>query len=372
MPGSRRQISYEIKSALIEKVRTNPNQSTKDLQNYFYDQYKWEICQTTLSCILKKEGLGIKKSGGKGRNRLSEGSSEGYNAAENADQSYTTSSGISNSNNNNSNTIRNPMDLSIINNSPYSDPATESTLKRKPKTGLAIKDILCDSEDDTTISNNTLSTASSSTPNTSTASTYSTYNNHNNNNSFTTANKNGSDKSPSPSNNAVNSPSPKSTIKADIYDVSIINPMVKRFRPSSQYQQLEKLVLKLACDVFKKYEDQNLNNNGNNGTSSSSSNNNNINTATGGRVFNDPSKPMGSSSSSLITFQLETQKSRNNSINTDNASYPISKSEMVKLIKREIQDKYKHVEKPIYLNQFIHKCLKRYKFTNELIKRLEG
>lgn len=53
---------------------------------------------------------------------------------------------------------------------------------------------------------------------------------------------------------------------------------------------------------------------------------------------------------------------------------PLTNSEIVKRIKKEITTapQYQNIQKPIYLNQFIHKCLRRYQFTDELIDRLSN
>lgn len=384
MGGSRRQISYEMKRSLIEKFKSNPNQTTKGLQSFFLHEYNWEICQTTVSCILRKEGLRIKKIGGKGRNgRLykNENSASSSSSSSGATQEENTSSGGS----------------SII----------SSGSSRSNKTGLSIKDILCDEDEDESTkadSSNSLS--------------------HSGNSAST-------DKTSDATNSSNNKNGTKNNMIKDIYNIGIINPTIKRFRPSTQFQELEKLVLKLTFDLYnekvKKFETQK--------EFYQRTNNNNINNMNNNTPLTSlppsPHNPHNPGSSSYfnqthdnkITLpppqaylqqqqqQLQQQQQpfppqnqlppppinmsqqyatptfQENSCNNTNYpspgsnapnytympnNYTISKTDMVKLIKQELsKEQYKDIQKPIYLNQFIHKCLNRYRLTNELMEKLE-
>lgn len=474
--SSRRQLTYEMKTSLVEQIKNNPYQTTKDLQRFFYDKYGLEICQTTLSCILKKEGLGIKKAGGKGRNSgsldnvssspppqqqqlppyqpinpITSPSMSQFLSSQYPNTDIYTSPIHDNTRPLTSNPATSFVDVSPLPSSNTSSnllapisSTTSSTLSQLPHESLAqlnqfphlalnqlpnytfhtpspiesnfpIKsedspkngykiyntNILCN--DDAT---QVLPVVSSNIHNIPGMPNLQGLPNMGLNYGLNNYNFNSFSQVPSVAglssniNNYVppptvstapatppsdtestfssNSSNYTSNPRSQLYDINIINPHVKRFRPSSQYQQLEKVVLKLACDLhrehrskvdeFKQRQNQissnyrynalsppmnygfdttdNINSNDPNNNSNFNTNNTNTN-----MTNNDPG----------IVTPLPSPEQLTN-------------SEIVKRIKKEIttSPQYESVSRPIYLNQFIHKCLKRYQFTDELIDRLNN
>lgn len=374
---SRRQLTYEMKMSLVDQIRTNPHQSTKDLQRFFFERYNWEICQTTLSCILKKEGLGIKKLGGKGRN--STVNSNIYHHQQQAQQyqppqqhhqyqHYAAPAPQQ----------ALPSINTFFSMSAPTSPNSRGSPSTSPKGSYKIynTDILCNPEDEEESTQRYAATVSEA---------YAPHHHHhqasaqrNSNSPPTPPNQpfglvmssppqqqrqqvylsplqlppdyqpqyphqgytphHHQQPAPAPAPAPVAVPARATTpatsqnsIRSDFYDINIINPDVKRFRPSSQYQQLEKVVLKLACDIHRQH------------------------------MYATPDQ------------QQQQQQQPPSPPTSPSASAGVNKSEMVKSIKKEIltSPQYQDIQKPIYLNQFIHKCLKRYQFTNELISRLQ-
>lgn len=508
--NSRRQLTYQMKNSLVEQIRQNPHQTTKDLQKFFFQKYNWEICQTTLSCILKKEGLGIKKIGGKGRNSLNSSdpqpqqqqmqlslpplntSPAAYQYTLPAPHSHphfqsnshltlpspssssdttttTTTTSNSDSNTTTTTTVTTTSRTTTTSSSSLSSPISQYSYPNQisPVTNDSSSDLLNNTiiNDSINITGNPLiktpshipqphpemysstihtsslpsssSSATTTTPppsnlvniptigNTSPKGGYKIYNtnilctseeddchliktepNTGNQPAVRRNNKNKHRSTPitptendvKPSNLNSNSPSSSSSSSTDassssssssshtfypkneFYDINIINPHVKRFRPSSQYQQLEKIVLKLACDLHRQH---NLiyNTRPTQDDQQQQSQDYRTNPALLSSILNNtedqqPKHLIDQTSSPSSSLPSSSSSSSPNKVDGNNGSSIVStmsKSEMVKQIKKEIltSSQYQVVQKPIYLNQFIHKCLRRYQFTDELLSRLE-